>query len=128
MAEKDNKGFENSAKSWICDYAYFDGDVKVRGYCLVTGKWRGSAQRDYNINVKLNHKIPVVFHNLINYDSHLVMEELIKFNLKMNFIPNGLEKSMSFSINNKLSFIESFWFQSSSLDSLVKNLSKNDFK
>ena len=25
--------------------------------------------RDFNINVKSNHKIPVVFHNLKNYDS-----------------------------------------------------------
>ena len=35
---------------------------------------------------------------------------------------------MSFSINNKLSFIDSFQFLSSSLDSLVKNLAKDDFK
>ena len=35
---------------------------------------------------------------------------------------------MSFSINNKLSFIDSFQFLSSSLNSLVKNLGKNDFK
>ena len=35
---------------------------------------------------------------------------------------------MSFTINNKLSFIDSFQFLSSSLDSLVKNLSENDFK
>ena len=26
--------------------------------------------------IKLNHKIPVVFHNLKNYDSHLTMQEL----------------------------------------------------
>ena len=25
-----------------------------------------------NIKVKLNHKIPVEFHNLKNYDSHLI--------------------------------------------------------
>ena len=37
-------------------------------------------------------------------------------------------KYMSFTINNKLRFIDSFQFLSSSLDSLVKNLSKNDFK
>ena len=30
----------------------------------MTGKYRGSAHRGCNINVKLNHKIPVVFHNL----------------------------------------------------------------
>ena len=35
---------------------------------------------------------------------------------------------MSFSTNNNLSFIDSFQFQSSSLDSLVKNLNKDDFK
>ena len=56
------------------------------------------------------------------------MQELGKFNLKINVIPNGLEKYMSFTINNKLSFIDSFQFLSSSLDSLVKNLGKDDFK
>ena len=38
----------------------------------------------------------------------------------------GLEKNMSFSINNKLGFIDSFQFLSSSLDRLVKNLGKDD--
>ena len=49
------------------------------------------------------------------------MQELGKFNLKINVIPNGLEKYMSFNINSSLVF-------SSSLDSLVKILVKNDFK
>ena len=35
---------------------------------------------------------------------------------------------MRFSINNKLSFSDSFQYLSSSLDSLVKNLNKDDFK
>ena len=56
------------------------------------------------------------------------MQELAKFNLKINAIPNGLKKYMSFTINNKLSFIDNFKFLSSSLDSLVRNLSKDDFK
>ena len=58
----------------------------------------------------------------------LIMQELGKFNLKINVIPNGSEKYMSSSINNKLNFIGSFQFLSSSLDCLVKNLSKGDFK
>ena len=35
---------------------------------------------------------------------------------------------MSFNVNNNLIFIDSFQFLSSSLDSLVKNLDKDDFK
>ena len=35
---------------------------------------------------------------------------------------------MSFTINNKLIFIDSFQFLSPSLDSLVKDLKNNDFK
>ena len=33
------------------------------------------------------------------------MQELGKFNLKINAIPNGLEKYMSFSTSNKFIFI-----------------------
>ena len=56
------------------------------------------------------------------------MQELGKFNLKINVIPNGLEKYMSFTINDKLSFIDSFQFLSSLLDSLVKILGKEAFQ
>ena len=60
MTKEDNKDFKNSTKSWICDNDY----VKVRGHCHITVKYRGSVHRDCNINLKLNRKISVVFHNL----------------------------------------------------------------
>ena len=102
ITKMDNENFENSTKCWICDNDYTDNDVKVRDHCLITGKYRGSAHKDCNIKVKLNHKIPDVFHNLKNYDSHLIMQKLSKFNFKINVIPNGLEKHMSFSINKNI--------------------------
>ena len=55
------------------------------------------------------------------------MQELGKFNFKIHFIPNRLEKYTNFSINNNLSFIDSFQFLSFSLDILVKNLNKDYF-
>ena len=125
MTKKGNEDFKNSIKSWVWDNDYDDGDVKVRDHCHVTGKYRGSAYRDYNITVKLSHKIPVVFHNLRNYDLHLIMQELSKFNIKTNVTPNGLENYLSSSSNSKL---DVFQFLSSSLDSLVKNLDRDDFK
>ena len=56
------------------------------------------------------------------------MQELSKLNLKINIIPSGLEKYMSFIINIRLRFINSFQFLSFSTDVLVKNLSKDYFK
>ena len=48
----------------ICDNDYIDTDVKVRHHCHITGKHGNYTHRDCNINLKLNHKIPIVFHNL----------------------------------------------------------------
>ena len=73
-------------------------------------------------------KISVIFHNLRGYESHLIIKEITKFDAKLSVIPNGLEKYMAFTINSNLVFIDSMQFMSSSLDSLVKNLSDNDFK
>ena len=56
------------------------------------------------------------------------MQELGKLNLKISVIPNGLEKYVKFTVNNKLSFIDSFQFLSSSLDSLFINLNKDGFR
>ena len=56
------------------------------------------------------------------------MQEVGKFNLKINVIPNDLKKYMSFITKIKLNFINSFHFSFSSLENLVKNLNKNDFK
>ena len=102
-----------------------DNDVKVRDNCHINGK---DKLWDCNVNFKLNHKLLIVFYNLKKYYSYLIMQELGTFNLEITVIPNGLEKYMSYIINNKLSFIDSVQFLSFSLDSLVKNLSKNNFK
>ena len=126
--EDNSDDFENCSKCWIFVNDCIDIDVIVRDHFQITGKCRGSAHRDCNINIKLNHKFPVVFWNLKNYDSHLIMQDLGKFSLKINVIPNGLEKYMSFSINNKLSFIDTSQFLSSSLECLVKNLNKDGTK
>ena len=44
--------------------------VKVRDHCHITGKYKGSAYQDCNIKLKLNQKVPILFHNLKNYDAH----------------------------------------------------------
>ena len=57
MTKEGNENIKNSTKYWICDNDCIDNDIKVRDHCQITGKYRGSAHRDCNINLKLNHKI-----------------------------------------------------------------------
>ena len=76
----------------------------------------------------MSEKVPVIFDNLRGYGGHLIMKEISKFDVKVGVIPNGLEKCIAFTINRNLVFIDSMQFMNSSLDSLVKNLSDNDFK
>ena len=47
-------------------------------------------------NFQLTKKVPVIFHNLRSYDSHLIFNEFDKFDVKISVIPNGLEKYMAF--------------------------------
>ena len=56
------------------------------------------------------------------------MQEIGKFDVKVNDIPNGLEKHIAFKISYNLGFIDSMQFINFSLDALVKNLSDNYFK
>ena len=125
MTREDDKGFK---KPYLLNVGFVinvcvEGDVKVRDHCDITEKYSGSAHKECNINVKLNHKITVVFHNITNNDSHLIMQEVGKFDFKINVMANGLEKYISFNINFKLNHE-----LSSSLESVVTNLGKNDFK
>ena len=56
------------------------------------------------------------------------MQELAKIDFKINVMPNGQEKYMSFNITNRSLLNDSFQYLSSALDRLVKNLGADDFK
>ena len=62
----------------------------------MTGRFRGAAHWNCNINFQFTKKFPVIFHNLRGYDSHLNFSELDKLDVKISVIPNGLEKYMHY--------------------------------
>ena len=71
---KDNEqNLKNADKCYICNKKCSEKDVRVRDHCHVTGKYRGSAHQDCNINCRLADKITVIFHNLKGCDSHSIM-------------------------------------------------------
>ena len=128
MSEEEEHLFQQSNSCWICKKLIDNDDEKVRDHCHVTGKFRGAAHWSCNINLQLTKNVPVIFHNLKGYDSYLIFYELKKFDMKIDLIPNGLEKYMAFILNKNLLFIDSMQFMNFSLERLVKNISDNDFK
>ena len=55
----------------------------------------------------MSKKVPVIFHNLRGHDSHLIIKEVSKFDVKVSVIPNGFKKYKAFTINRNLVFIDS---------------------
>ena len=78
MTEEEENLFQKGNNCWICN------------------TFRGVAHESCNLNFQLTKKVPVIFHNLRSYDSHLIFNELDKFDVKIKVIPNGLEKYVAF--------------------------------
>ena len=124
MTDEDKRNFNSATVCHICEQEFDPGDEPVRDHCHLTGNYRGAAHSDCNLNFQFRKRIPVIFHNLKNYDGHLIAQALGKFkDEELRCIPNNMEKYISFSMG-KLDFIDSFQFMSSSLAKLVDNLAK----
>ena len=125
MTEEEENLFQKSNNSSICKKFINNDEDEVRDHCHMTGKFRGAAHESYNLNFQLTRNVPVIFHNVRSYDTHLIFNELDKFHAKIKVIPNGSEKYMA---NKNLVLIDSMQFMNSSLDKLIKNLPDKDFK
>ena len=101
MSAEDEETFQSSNKCWICNKLFTDEGKKVRGHDHITGKYRSSAHSNCN-NLKLTKKVPVIFHNLRGYDSHLIIQGISKCYVKITVKPSGLENYMAFAINKSL--------------------------
>ena len=101
----------------------------VRDHCHITGEYRGAARNACNLKLKIYPKsviIPVICHNLKNYDAHHIMREIGKVTGELKYIPNNMEKYITFSLG-KLRFIDSCQHLLTELEKLVASKSKNSF-
>ena len=76
MTEEEEHLFQQSNSCWICKKLINNDDEKLRNHCHVTGKFRDAAHWSCSVNLQLTKKVPVIFHNLRGYDSHLIFREL----------------------------------------------------
>ena len=145
FTKEDEKQFNTASDCWICGEEL--GNDRVRDHCHYTGRYRGAAHNSCNLKYRKPESVPVLFHNLTGYDSHLFIKKLGSSNEKENIkcIPNNEEKYITFTktiitgqyTNKKgeeknktfdIVFKDSFRFMRSSIEALVNNLPKNGFK
>ena len=144
MTENDWQAHNEATDCHVCEQP-LEGDA-VRDHCHISGNYRGAAHNACNLKLRINPQttvVPVVFHNLRGYDSHLLMQAMAKIRppqdegeddltdrqelekyleeertYKLTCIPNNTEKYISFSLG-QLRFIDSAQFLLASLDKLV---------
>ena len=119
MTKEDEISFQEATKCFICKE-----DLKkdqVRDHCHLTGKYRGAAHSNCNLNFKYTNQIPIFFHNLEGYDSHLIMQHLGQYkHLQLSCIPKNKKKYISFSLGSAR-FLDSLNFMNEGLSKLVDN-------
>ena len=118
---------------------------KVRDLCHYTGKYRGAEYSICSLKFKVPNEISVVFHNGSKYDYHFIIKELANefegpferfwenseihesFSVPIRKEIIKIDKDGNKSVETifyKIKFIDSFRFMSTSLSSLVGNLSE----
>ena len=151
LTSQEEKDFQSAIYCHICGQKLFRDKkigkiLKVRDHCHFTGEYRGAAHNECNLNCKKTLILPVIFHNLQGYDSHLFIKQLAKVSGDLSTIPSTEEKYISFSKSItvdqyysknmgkllpkkiEIRFIDSFKFLQASLSDLVENLQSSDFK
>ena len=71
LSQEDKRKFFSATHCSICNELFKPDEKKCRDHDHRTGMFRGATHSKCNVNYFCNRYLPVVFHNLRGYDSHL---------------------------------------------------------
>ena len=130
MTDEDKKDFETATH---CLYVVINlrthirmkkkqgNTKKLETTVILLVSYRGCAHSICNLNYcNKQFKIPVFFHNMKNYDGHLIIQnaEKLSYKNKIDVIAQNSEKFINIGFDS-LSVKDSFSFITASLDKLV---------
>ncbi|XP_026285709.2 uncharacterized protein LOC113211531 [Frankliniella occidentalis] len=131
MSAEQEAEFQKATNCYLCGETIPRQDVKkVRDHdwSKPSCNYRGAAcQYPCNLNLKRKSYIPVMMHNLKNYDAHLIISEIgvLSDGSDVSVIPKNKEKYIGFQWG-KLRFLDSLGFLNSSLEKLVADLAPEE--
>ena len=106
MTNEDEEIYNNSHICWVCKQEL--NTDKAKDHRHVTGKFRGAARNKCNLKLRIPKKLAIIFHNLQEYDEHIIFKELNSFDVDIAVIPKGIDKYMSIIVNRHIIFIYSY--------------------
>ena len=142
LTSEQQDAYNSATKCDCCGEEFTTSNRKCRHHCHVSGTFIGPMCTRCNLQLKFrqgahceetghSYFIPVVFHGLRNYDSHIIIRHLrasfFTEDLKggITCIANNQERFISFSIGG-LRFLDSYQFLACSLETLASNMANDD--
>ena len=126
---EDERIYSSSSTCFFCNESldWEDKDINpvVRDHCHISGRFRGAAHNNCNINAPLQSKMYIYFHNAKGYDNHLIIEALAANKKTKTIEVVGSTKEKYVQIRTKRFCIhDSMAHLSSGLDTLAASLKK----
>lgn len=116
-----------------CIYCNSERVPHKKIYDFYTGSFLGMAHRYCSLNYS-QKMIPIYFHNMSHYDSHLFIRELIDDHNRITFLPKTTEDYITFSkyiqcTSGKIEmrFLDSYAILNMSIEKLTDLLGEKDF-
>src|SRR5277367_4535194 len=136
LSPEETDDYHKSTVCHICQKPFNDPkNPKVRDHCHLfpeagpfAGSYRGAAHNTCNQQYRLKKTLPVFFHNLKNYDQHLIVHALPRFGPeKVSVIAQTSERYISMRVND-IVFLDSLNFLGESLEKLAERLNPEQFE
>ncbi len=142
MSKDDWAKYNISNECWMCDKPFesitsktsrkgnqYYPYKKVVDHCHISGKFVGAAHAECNYKKQTKHFVPIYFHNLSKYDSHMILTILNLFgDGRIKIIPKTEEEALSFSkyvlmdnkLNVELRFLDTYRLSRSEIEQMMK--------
>ena len=91
--------YESQDACYVCGEKFVEKDPekrKVRDHCHFSGKYRGALHAKCNLQLKNAKTVPLFFHNLTGYHSHIFVKRLADSIGDAGCIPHNEEKYITF--------------------------------
>ena len=127
LTDDEQARFDAGTTCYLCDGEIKPDEKKCKDHDHLTGAYGGLTHNRCNLQYRIKPKtvqIPCFFHNLKNYDAHLLIAAAKERHGRITCVPTTTEKYISFTIGGVV-FKDSYAFTQAGLDELVTNLGKD---